>query len=201
MSSLQAKAKPVLIPYLEGNWRIPNSEQRAAMAAWMAMFSMVYEYSFPETVAIPADERLWFRSNLVAPPGWLIWAGPYEALSGDQGTTFHRGFYYPKDPDQQGILGAYIGQLSAVALGGIFFLSISSKFRFIPRGLRRDLNQIAISSNLIGTTALATCGDFTARRIKSDDVSGIVERMSKAMLGSIHMQILASMSSQGNERL
>jgi hypothetical protein len=78
MSKLQAAGKKLLVPMVRGEWPEFNAYEQRLIATWAIMATMVLEFSNPPTVAVPADERDWFRLNLEPPAGWAVWLGRYD---------------------------------------------------------------------------------------------------------------------------
>jgi len=78
MSGLQEKAKPFLVPMLNGEKVLFYKKGQTALATWVAMFVMVAEFGEPDMVAISAEERSRFMETLRAPSHWRIWIGHHK---------------------------------------------------------------------------------------------------------------------------
>jgi hypothetical protein len=90
MSTLQKRAKPFLVPLIQGQWPTLDEWPVRSIAAWITMFSMVYEFRDPGTVAIPFEQRDEFRRSRDAPKDWRIWIAKVDPNRW-RGTTFHIG--------------------------------------------------------------------------------------------------------------
>jgi hypothetical protein len=78
MSDLQQKAKPILIPLINGETVVLDKEKQKIIAAWATMSCMVAEFFSPEKAAISKAEREWLWKNGTAPENWKIWVGNYK---------------------------------------------------------------------------------------------------------------------------
>jgi hypothetical protein len=87
MSDLQNKAKPILLPMITGSRKQLRTEEARALANWMTMFVMVYEWMDPDTVSIDFKERHKFKEHRRPHKNWAMWAIPFR---GDSLTFYHR---------------------------------------------------------------------------------------------------------------
>jgi hypothetical protein len=81
MSVLQSAAKPLLIPLMQGDWRPYNPAEQRILALWATMFTMVFEHSVEDKIAIPAEVRKLFKEQgdgREPPRNWLIGVGRYD---------------------------------------------------------------------------------------------------------------------------
>jgi hypothetical protein len=90
MSVLQAKAKPILIPLIQGEWKSGLSvQEQTTLAAWAAMYTMVREFAADDMVAVPQEDRDYLRLKREAPPHWFVWIGPFEGIEANA-AAWHR---------------------------------------------------------------------------------------------------------------
>ena len=81
MSQIQQKAKPFLIPLIEGAPTVLVVQALEAIESWCVMATMTGEYLTrdPADIAISQTERDWFRDNAGrAPDNWKVWIAHYQ---------------------------------------------------------------------------------------------------------------------------
>lgn len=78
MSRLQSLAKPVLQPLLVSNKKTLSLRKQEILAAWAAMFTMVFETVNPEFAATTPDQRQTFMNTQVPPKNWIVWCAPFS---------------------------------------------------------------------------------------------------------------------------
>jgi len=74
-SSLQASAKPFLVPMLKGGETRLHGRAQTILSSWVAMMVMTAEFIDLDKVAISAEDRHFLRQNGFPPPHWRIWIG------------------------------------------------------------------------------------------------------------------------------
>lgn len=81
MSRLQKAARPVLAPYIKGDWsKLMDEEEQAIIAAWATMFTMVLERADPNTIATSQADRTALMLASKALPDWWIFVGRSDGL-------------------------------------------------------------------------------------------------------------------------
>jgi hypothetical protein len=76
MSRLQTQVKPILLPMIQGHWpETMSAWDRRGLAAWATMFTMVAEFSDPNTQTIDFTARERLRLTIEPPDGWYVWVG------------------------------------------------------------------------------------------------------------------------------
>lgn len=80
MSRIQARAKPFLIPLLEGRRTALGIEAQAAIATWATMVTMTAEFMLHSAgkIGISREDRAALRATEAPLPAWDIWIGYYE---------------------------------------------------------------------------------------------------------------------------
>jgi hypothetical protein len=80
LSQIQAKAKPHLIPLVEGRDAYLGRQAQRQIATWATMATMTGEYLSrdPENVAVPQSERTKFMQTSRPLKNWRIWISKYE---------------------------------------------------------------------------------------------------------------------------
>ena len=80
LSDIQKRAKPYLIPLIEGRSAVMGTAELEAIAAWCVMATMTGEYLTRDftAIAISQGERDWFRDNGTPPSHWKVWLGHYQ---------------------------------------------------------------------------------------------------------------------------
>jgi hypothetical protein len=79
MRALEDKARPILVPLIEGNETRLMASDQGIIAAWAALKAMVVEYDRIANVTTNHVWRKYMRINSLAPPrGWGIWIGHYD---------------------------------------------------------------------------------------------------------------------------
>lgn len=80
MSELQKKTQPILLPLILGQTSVLHRKAQTTLSAWIAMFVMVAEFldKTGTKVAISPKDRLFLKSDLVAPSNMKVWIGYFE---------------------------------------------------------------------------------------------------------------------------
>lgn len=80
LSGIQERAKPYLVPLIQGHSAVMGTPAMDAIAAWCVMATMTGEYLTRDTtaVAVSQGERDWFRDHGTPPPNWKVWLGHYQ---------------------------------------------------------------------------------------------------------------------------
>src|SRR5450759_5037390 len=130
MSEIQNIAKPILIPFLKGQWPRITQDDQYILSVWAAMFSMVFEFAHPETVGISQDHRTFlkeFKQHKTMPKNWFVWIGQFDDQSRNL-PIWHRGLGIFKEDTQipDGITKPMNTQMTLFAAGGIVFLTFST---------------------------------------------------------------------------
>jgi hypothetical protein len=78
MSELQNRAKPYVLPLVQGSPLVLRREAQETLATWCAMSVMTSDFFYPQRPAIPQSDRDYLRSHWKPPPAtWKIWIGRY----------------------------------------------------------------------------------------------------------------------------
>ena len=79
MSQLQERAKPVVIPLIEGRGLKLSQRQQKTLAAWIAMAVMCSEFGDRTRIAIPQHDRdILYRHHVPPVANWRIWVAGYK---------------------------------------------------------------------------------------------------------------------------
>ncbi len=81
MSRLQTTAKPILLPFILGEWTTLTPTSQRILAAWITMYTMVVEKSDERVETITSAERRAFKDleeKRVPPGNWRIWIFSHE---------------------------------------------------------------------------------------------------------------------------
>jgi hypothetical protein len=76
--SIQNRAKPQLIPLVEGRQIIFGEDSRTAIATWATMATITGEYTLQN--AVQQSDRKALMHTLMPIPGWRIWIGTYRRV-------------------------------------------------------------------------------------------------------------------------
>ena len=123
LSRMQQSAKPILIPYLDGQWpSIPCVHQRI-LAAWATMFTMVVDVANEGTSSPYQQDRNRFFANQLPPPNWFIHVGAFRG-------HFWRGvfshFAWVSDLEKQiepsRVMDHIDSQTTAFVMGSLFII-------------------------------------------------------------------------------
>lgn len=128
MSALQEAAKPVLVPLIGGNWYALPPQDQTVLSAWATMFTMVYEWADPKTVAATDDERRFLREFNKSPDHWNVWIGRYEGTA--RIDTKHTGIRFSRKGDDMQSLTCNT-QITTFVAGEIVFHLFSSTAEII----------------------------------------------------------------------
>lgn len=144
MRELENRARPVLIPLMNGHQLRLSPEQQAIVAGWAAMKAMVAEYERSARVTTTQSERDYMRTVRLPPDrGWAIWIGRYERKEWP-GYLGSAPFVYWPEPERAHLLGVpttdFNGQVSFQILKKLFIQiircqvpSLVEKWRFDAR--------------------------------------------------------------------
>jgi len=124
MSRLQTAMKPIMIPMIRGQPVSLDAHSMEIATAWMAMATMVGEYSSPSTtIAIPQRDRTTLQQHCehgspLDLPGWQMALGRYVGQELDNPT--HRRYRYPLTPNGSAQATTFrFGELMLVAHSGV----------------------------------------------------------------------------------
>jgi hypothetical protein len=80
LSRIQKRAKPYLIPLIEGRETLIGEKAQAAIATWATMATMTGEYTLNRLAAIGVmqSDRTTLMGTSAPIPGWRIWVGTYR---------------------------------------------------------------------------------------------------------------------------
>jgi hypothetical protein len=82
MGRLQERAKPCLLPLIQGEVTAFDVAAQNILSSWIAMFVMVAEHFNPYTVTTPQEQRTYLLNEGRAPAAnWKIWIGDFERLN------------------------------------------------------------------------------------------------------------------------
>ena len=129
MSQLQQETKPILLPFLRGEWNELETETRVVLASWVTMFVMVIEFRDHDTIAASEGERSLFRSSRAPLNNWQVWIGHYDGKAGNS-EFFHRGIGIGPNLNEiqnsVGIPNRCNTQFTIFAVGKVVFFCFSS---------------------------------------------------------------------------
>jgi len=101
MSRMEMRARPFLMPLIQGLPRSINTFDLKVLAGWIAKTVMVGEYMHPNAVATPDAERLHVYANFEPPPNWAIWIADYRGSKWRNLSMFHHmGKILPPKPPE-----------------------------------------------------------------------------------------------------
>ncbi len=142
MSRLQKAAKPAIVALLNG-WAPLNEKDQSALAAWATMFTMVYEYADPATVAVTQEHRDYFMRHRMAPPGWTVWVGKVDLKSEHPAIANHHGANGLRF-GPAGLPEPWRFQSTGFTVGSVFFqtLMIDAQLDPVKIGKQFDLRVI-----------------------------------------------------------
>lgn len=78
MSRMETRARPFLMPLIQGLPRSISTFDLKVLAGWIAKTVMVGEYLHPNNIAIPDAERLNMYATFEPTPNWTIWLADYR---------------------------------------------------------------------------------------------------------------------------
>ena len=108
MSGLQHRASGYLKPLVSGEWQQLDTDAQLAIAAWMTMLTMVYDFYDMNTQNVTALERTTFKETLTPPSNWIVSLGSLRRNS-IHGRTWKRSFgLHP--PSEIGAVSVFNGQ-------------------------------------------------------------------------------------------
>lgn len=136
MSKLQKITKPLLIPFLRGDWIALSAIDQQKLATWATMFTMVREFASmeggtsnayaPPTTAIPQTERSYFMEHKSPPPkNWIIAIGAYGPAPANCLMGYNWLSLKPPHGSDSGPITPNV-QSTVFAAGGVFFHAFST---------------------------------------------------------------------------
>lgn len=73
MSRLQSQAKPILTPWILGNWEEPSKEEAEIIANWCGMTAIVIAMLYDNSSIVPKLVRRQYVRNNKIPNSWGVW--------------------------------------------------------------------------------------------------------------------------------
>jgi hypothetical protein len=94
MSRIQQRAKPFLIPLIEGSTSVLGTVAQKAIATWCVMATMTAEYLTHDltSIAISQADRDWFRDHGSPPENWRFGSGDTTATEVNGHTSLSRSY-------------------------------------------------------------------------------------------------------------
>lgn len=82
LSSIQRRAKPHLLPLINGEPTTLGHDAQHAVAAWATMATMTAEFLLPDPMdrVVTQAERAAFMASRMPSPDWRIWIGRYRRV-------------------------------------------------------------------------------------------------------------------------
>jgi hypothetical protein len=126
MSKLQSRTKPLLVPLINGAPLALSDPDRAILAAWATMFTMVVEFADPQTIATKQAEREDFAGAPRPLDNWIIWVGRahqirFNFMHFAWGNAVLKGAPVP-----EAVAGKADTQTTTFAVGSTFFHAYST---------------------------------------------------------------------------
>lgn len=78
MSRLQERARPILIPLVEGRASELDAAAKSIIAAWAGMAIMAAEFLEKDKVAVSPEDRAYLMQYHRLPNNWKVWAAHYR---------------------------------------------------------------------------------------------------------------------------
>lgn len=182
MSTLQTRAKRLVVPLAKGQPFFLERADQTIVAAWAGMAIMAAEFTSPDKVAVSSDDREFLRLRRELPQNWRIWIAHY--VRGDwKGFMAHNVMqltaeHVPEtDPHALAVPNT---QSTTFVVGELFIHAISSTFERVPHDFnhRTDGADRLIQIWPAGDFAMypdGTITDIQADRI-TDEFFGMARR-------------------------
>lgn len=171
MGGLQSNVLPVLASRIRSPETFPplDLDARNALAAWVTMVVMSYEFKHLPSQVVPQEHRDFLRLNRRPPPNWFISMGRY---SGSQETAIsHFGFTEGAlDSDGHLIMTTW-AQSTTFVLGNLLFHAYSSGF--LQTAQRPKLEEMIQQFGLCLLTNFQP-GDTTIETIHGDESANAI---------------------------
>jgi hypothetical protein len=127
MSKLQTTCKPLLLPFLAGQWPNLSDTEQQQLATWATMSTMVWEYAHLPTRATPREQHEYFRQTQVPPDGWKIWIGRFIGnWEGGMHHTAWKSVPAADYVDDEAIEHSADSQITYWCLGSLFLMTFST---------------------------------------------------------------------------
>ena len=123
MGRLQERAKPYLLPLVQGDWSDLSRPKTSIIATWAVMTTMVIERAHPETAITSRDTRHAFATTLEIPSDWSVWIGRY---SGSHSGAFNHVAWSDLPSPRGGISPPSMSQTTGFLVGNLFVLTLSA---------------------------------------------------------------------------
>ncbi len=149
MSQVQNRAKPHLVPLIEGQeYELPR-QGRSALSRWAALFSTVQEQIHVDLASVSAEDRAWIQGRSTAPNNWLIWIGRFADPSGHSRSSRTSFPVVPQEEFERRHSRAgplrYNAQASTFLVGNLLFHNLSAPWRLrfsFPSAIERKLHRL-----------------------------------------------------------
>jgi hypothetical protein len=143
MSGIETAAKPILIPLLRGQRIKLLRNDKRALAAWVALKTMVYDCKDQKQAVLDQFARDDFREQGKLPRGLHIWIGAHD-LSDWYAQINYRSVLANLNPETPRT-GFRNVQTTAFGIGHLFtltFVTALDEFKFKPIGYKRVLREL-----------------------------------------------------------
>jgi hypothetical protein len=100
LSQVEEHAKPVILALMRGESVTLDGPAQARLAAWLALVTIMIEFTHPPTVAIPAEDRDRLMRDRKPGSKWRIWIARYGGTNWHDHACRHMGMRLATSPDQ-----------------------------------------------------------------------------------------------------
>ena len=150
MSRMEIRARPLLMPLIQGLPHSKSTFDLKYLATWIAKTVMVAEYIHPDHIAIPDKERLHMYANLAPPDHWIIWIADYRGTKWrNLAISHHMAKLLPPKAPEPSESVAPDTHITSIGMGHLFIQVVASvlEFEFEHDAFRRiwPLTDLALS--------------------------------------------------------
>jgi hypothetical protein len=81
ISRLEDETKSFLVPLMSGEQHVLTSSEQERFALWLAIMTIVWEYTDRKYQAVPSSDRAYICQHRRPPPDWSMWIGAYSGVN------------------------------------------------------------------------------------------------------------------------
>jgi hypothetical protein len=125
MSQIEDESKQVLTGLMLEQTVSLSPDEQIKLSSWIALMTILWEFTYIPTAAIPYQERAYFKLNKVPPSNWAIWIGKYHGTDWVQHYR-HHGYGYAAQNGSNVTRSKALFQTSAFVVGKLFIYVLSA---------------------------------------------------------------------------
>ncbi len=130
MSRMEMRARPILMPLIQGTFHKLSVFDQKSLAGWVAKTIMVAEFTYPDRVAVSEDDRLRMYASQEPSDNWKIWIAHYNGIKHSRlSISYHGCALGPSEPPAPDNTTPANTQFTNIGMGHLFIHASSTTTR------------------------------------------------------------------------